>query len=241
MWNIEGPEAEILWNEAYAILSKVKVPLLAIQPEDGLTIDGPFCWINSKGLPGEEVAYAIYPSDSEHPIIAALDGLHSEFQICYRASMGRTGFNSILPAIWGAEERAVWFRAACNNQWNNLALKLYESGFDNKSPALDGSRPLFWASWLGNRELVSNMLNAGADPNARDESFENYVPLVAASVKGHKEIVSLLLEKGAKVNQDIWKGISNFELVFSKLSPEILKLLQDSERAQSKKQPPNDN
>ena len=50
----------------------------------------------------------------------------------------------------------------------------------------------------GNKETVENLLEKGANVNAKDNREGS--ALIWASKRGHKEIVEMLLEKGANVN-----------------------------------------
>ncbi|MCW5584180.1 MAG: ankyrin repeat domain-containing protein, partial [Gammaproteobacteria bacterium] len=58
-----------------------------------------------------------------------------------------------------------------------------------------GQTLLELACYEGNLELVQNLLNAGANPNAEDK--DGYTPLLAAIKYGHIEVVQTLLDNGA--------------------------------------------
>ena len=62
----------------------------------------------------------------------------------------------------------------------------------------------------GNVSAVKAHLDAGADPNAYDESFDT--PLQIAARKGHHEVVKTLLEKGANPNKR-WNGLKSTPLI----------------------------
>ena len=58
--------------------------------------------------------------------------------------------------------------------------------------------PLYYASLAGLQQVITHLLENGADVNAQGGQYGN--ALQAGSLKGHKEIVELLIEKGADVN-----------------------------------------
>lgn len=57
------------------------------------------------------------------------------------------------------------------------------------------STPLHWAAWKDHTTVVTALLDAGADIEARDK--DNRAPLHFAAIMGHLEVVSLLLRSGA--------------------------------------------
>ena len=74
--------------------------------------------------------------------------------------------------------------------------------------------PLHLASALGHEEIITLLIDNGADLNAKDE--DGKTPLFYASSKGHKEIVEILINHGADVNA-MDKNNNNvlFQTVFS--------------------------
>jgi hypothetical protein len=62
--------------------------------------------------------------------------------------------------------------------------------------------PLFKAAERGDAEIVKILLEAKADPNARD-TFYGATPLTWASDKGHTEVVRALIGKGATGKDDV--------------------------------------
>lgn len=63
---------------------------------------------------------------------------------------------------------------------------------------IKGSTPLHLAVMRNNQNLVRQLLDKGADINAKDKN--GWAPLQLAILNGHNEIATLLLEKGANVN-----------------------------------------
>ncbi len=70
---------------------------------------------------------------------------------------------------------------------------------------LVGYSPLFIAAYQGHSEIVSGLLDSGADIDVRDPK-EGSTPLMAAISKGHAVIARILLEKGADVHASATEG-----------------------------------
>ncbi len=79
------------------------------------------------------------------------------------------------------------------------------------------------ATSAGHIEAVKQHLAAGADVNAKDDSFGG-TPLHYAAMEGHMEIVELLITKGADVNAATKNG--HTALRYTKLHPETAELLR---------------
>jgi ankyrin repeat protein len=97
-------------------------------------------------------------------------------------------------------------------------LKAAKAGDTNKVRALlaidaqlvnardnDGSTPLHCATWKGHFEVVTVLLDAGADVNAQNQNGHwGTTPLHAAAHANHAAIAQLLIERGAEVHaQDL--------------------------------------
>ena len=68
---------------------------------------------------------------------------------------------------------------------------------DDANENVKGRTPLMLAAFRGNTAAVLNLLEGGADVNARDKDGDT--ALMFASFKGHALIVALLLQYGANV------------------------------------------
>lgn len=59
---------------------------------------------------------------------------------------------------------------------------------------LGGATPLLYASYLGNTQIVSTLIEAGCDIRARDD-IDGAMPIHVASANGNDEVINLLLNK----------------------------------------------
>ena len=69
---------------------------------------------------------------------------------------------------------------------------------------------LIFAARAGNAALVSERIEAGADPNYRDERHGS--ALLEAVRGGHGALVQALLTHGADPNRAVWRGDGPLEL-----------------------------
>jgi ankyrin repeat protein/HEAT repeat protein len=77
---------------------------------------------------------------------------------------------------------------------------LLDAGAPVEEPNEGGTTPLYAASVSGHADVVSALLEAGADPNRISLGDSDGLPLCAAACWGHAETVGLLLEGGADPN-----------------------------------------
>ncbi len=72
--------------------------------------------------------------------------------------------------------------------------------------AADGFTALGLAAYFGHREIVDDLIKAGADPNIASKNALGVIPLHSALSGGHKEIARALIEAGTDVNTPSKEG-----------------------------------
>ena len=72
----------------------------------------------------------------------------------------------------------------------------------------EGRTPLFWAAFSGRIDILTQLVEAGADVNARDNK-EGSNPLIYAIVSGNQEAVTYLVRNGADVDARETSGLSS--------------------------------
>lgn len=109
---------------------------------------------------------------------------------------------TILAATVSASTAQSIFDAITHDDVHQVRA-LIANGIDvNEVSGLTGTRPLHYAAYRGNFEIVIELLSAGANPNARSESSKNIrrdggAPLHLAADGGSIEVVAALLRAGA--------------------------------------------
>ncbi|KAI9654021.1 MAG: hypothetical protein M1831_005538 [Alyxoria varia] len=82
---------------------------------------------------------------------------------------------------------------------------------DLNAPDTDGTAPLIYASCFGHADVVSALLNAGADVDKKDH--HSWTSLMWATANRHQDVVKLLLEHGASPEAKSSGGRTAFEFV----------------------------
>lgn len=100
-------------------------------------------------------------------------------------------------AVSGGWGRRYALESAVGNGLDNIALLLIKNGAQVNACGLDGTA-LQQASYHGNMDMVTELLDHGADPDLVDGSYGG--PLQAAVIGGHHKIAQLLLNRGANVD-----------------------------------------
>ena len=94
---------------------------------------------------------------------------------------------------------------------------------DDANETVEGRTPLMLEAFRGNTAGVINLLERGADVNARDKDGDT--ALMFAAFKGHALIVALLLQYGANVYARARNGWTAKKAAQSGLHHEIAEML----------------
>jgi hypothetical protein len=105
---------------------------------------------------------------------------------------------------------------ACRNNDFSTAWQILDSGTLEYLEIKDqfGYTALIWAIRNGNRKITYMLLEAGADPNAKNDWRQP--ALSFACIGGHVEIADMLLEAGAKIGAKDILGLSATDLANGK-------------------------
>jgi len=105
---------------------------------------------------------------------------------------------------------------ACRDNDFSTARQILDSGTRKHLEIKDqfGYTALIWAICNGNREITYMLLEAGADPNAKNNWRQP--ALSFACIGGHVEIADMLLEAGAKIGAKDILGLSATDLANGK-------------------------
>jgi hypothetical protein len=127
----------------------------------------------------------------------------------------------------GANPKAnqTLFWTALNQGNFPMVYFLMESGVDSRSKSKKGVSPLSYASFLGNLELVTRLIQAGAPVNEGDEKAWGWTPLMRAAMMGHLDVVQALLKAGADRSAQDLDHKTALQYAQERKHPEIEKLL----------------
>ena len=79
----------------------------------------------------------------------------------------------------------------------------------------------------GDLELVCALLEAGADPNAKEDG--NFTALICAAARGHSRVVEALLESGANLHARTKRGRTAADIAIQEGQEEVARLLRAAE------------
>jgi hypothetical protein len=127
---------------------------------------------------------------------------------------------SLFPIIVIAQNLNDDLIAAARKSNVEAVKELLAKGADPNAKTPYGATPLFFACDRGNLEIVTILVERGADVNVRD-TFYNSTAVGWAVSKNHVAIVKLLLEKGANSKQIVMRS------AIGEAKPDIVKMLLD--------------
>jgi ankyrin repeat protein len=90
---------------------------------------------------------------------------------------------------------------------------------------LDGRSCLFWASMVGNNQLLHLLMESGGDISCLDRG--GWSCLHASCIQGNMEIVKSLLSRGVEINGRDLQGITPLLWATRKRNEKIVSLLLD--------------
>lgn len=95
----------------------------------------------------------------------------------------------------------LFFTAVKAGDLSSVASMLTESPDLVHARDREESTPLHWAAWKGHAEIVTLLLDAGADIQAHNSNFHwGTTPLHAAAHGNNKRAAEVLIERGADVH-----------------------------------------
>ncbi len=86
--------------------------------------------------------------------------------------------------------------------WNGVEASISTEDINATQP--DGMSALFWAVYYEEANMVSLLLDAGADANVQNRY--GLTPLIQSAIAGNGEIISMLLDAGADANARTLQG-----------------------------------
>ncbi|KAJ5065314.1 ankyrin repeat protein [Bipolaris maydis] len=113
--------------------------------------------------------------------------------------------------------------SAIEYKHTSLAQKLIQRGANVHLESTDCTDALYWASLIGDRELVMLLLDEGAKIKSQNGHLGN--TLYRACLRGDKNIVKLLIERGADVNAKCGEYGSALQIACSNGRRDIVELL----------------
>jgi ankyrin repeat protein len=120
------------------------------------------------------------------------------------ATLGRAQVLLLLAAAscWAAPDPKLV--DAVKNRDTTTVSSLVNQHADVNAVLPDGTTPLSWAAYLGERQIAETLLAAGAKVNTADVYGET--PLTLASANGDAALVDKVLKAGANANAARWDG-----------------------------------
>jgi len=116
------------------------------------------------------------------------------------------GHPEIARILADTKKKVDIFEASALGDRHQLADILKSDRASVNSFSADGFTPLGLAAFFGHREIVQDLLSAGADPNIASKNPMGVIPLHSALANQRKEIARILVEGGSDVNTPSKEG-----------------------------------
>lgn len=113
----------------------------------------------------------------------------------------------------------------CDIEVLEIVKILLDSGISANILNQDDAPPLFFATILKNTELMSLLIENGADVNFKSENCKGYFPLIFAIDNNNEDVVELLLSRGADINAKNENGCTALHFAIDQRLEKIIKLL----------------
>lgn len=128
---------------------------------------------------------------------------------------------------------------ACAKGNLKIVKQFLEKGAKVNARAESGKTPgrtaIMWAASRGKKDIVSLLIDHGAEINAKDnwkgnrtvpEGTDGWTPLIFAADSDHEQVVKVLIEKGADVNVKTKSGITALSLAQLWRNEEMIEILK---------------
>jgi len=185
---------------------------------------------------------AVKPVTDAAASTSAISGLTDEDRIAFFVNHARNGETAEVAKSLAAGEKVdvidslgqtALIAAVSHNAFDTVKLLLDQKANVNLADG-SGWTPLIYAAYFGgSAELLTELLNHGADINGRND--RGATALFLASATGHEEQVKFLLSHGADINIASTAGYTPLRIAQLRGQGKIVALLEPAKPAASKK------
>jgi len=147
----------------------------------------------------------VLPGEQQLNIRAEIVDAEGEFEVRYVLVIASK------PDFRGDPEQLQKLFIAVKEDDRNTVAKLIEKNpklLEARNGSLENGTPLIWASWYNAKSVAQELIQAGADLEACDESWQN-TPLAWCCWWGNLEVAEVLVEAGAKTENFAQRAASS--------------------------------